>query len=60
MICFTCGHYSHPDGEMQRVQQSGDCACRCHPWNRTVLTCPVHVGVAEPCPECHAKIAAGL
>lgn len=34
VICLMCGHYSNPDREMEREQQSGACACRCHPWNR--------------------------
>jgi hypothetical protein len=39
MICLTCGHYSHPDGEMEREQRSGDCRCRCHPWNQRPCDC---------------------
>jgi hypothetical protein len=34
MICLSCGHYTHADGEMERAQSSGECRCPCHPWNR--------------------------
>jgi hypothetical protein len=52
-ICLTCGHYSHPDGEMERVQRSGSCACRCHPWN--------HPPDPEPrvCRDCGRTIDTG-
>jgi hypothetical protein len=33
MICLRCGHYTHPDREMDCEQRSENCACRCHPWN---------------------------
>ncbi len=33
MICLRCGHYTHPDREMDREQGSGRCLCCCHPWN---------------------------
>jgi hypothetical protein len=49
MICLRCGHYSNPDGEMQREQNSGACSCRCHPWNRFALH-----SVGCVCEECSA------
>lgn len=30
------------------------------PVQGVILTCPVHVGVPEPCPTCQSYIAAGL
>ena len=33
MICLRCGHYTHPDREMDREQRSADCRCPCHPGN---------------------------
>lgn len=32
MICLRCGHYTHPDREMDRAQGSERCSCDCHPW----------------------------
>lgn len=37
MICMTCHHYTDPDREMERAQQSEHCHCACHPWNRTLI-----------------------
>ncbi len=57
MICLTCGHYSNPDGEMEREQRSGACACPCHPWNhpaaRRPLTCAHDVLITERCDDCY-------
>jgi hypothetical protein len=33
MICLRCGHYTHPNSELDLDQGSTDCACPCHPWN---------------------------
>jgi len=44
MICLTCGHYSNPDGEMERAQGSGGCPCPCHPWNRTLIVAADRTG----------------
>lgn len=30
MFCLTCHHYSQPDREMARYQESDDCPCACH------------------------------
>lgn len=30
MICLRCGHYTNPDSEMARVQDSNKCPCFCH------------------------------
>lgn len=30
MICLTCHHYIHPDGELERAQNSAHCRCACH------------------------------
>ena len=31
-MCLRCGHYTHPNREMDRVQRSTTCTCPCHPW----------------------------
>lgn len=36
MICLHCNHYINPDSEMARVQESNNCKCDCHPWNKEV------------------------
>ena len=38
MICLRCGHYTHPDRELDRVQKSEHCTCKCHPWNNRAAT----------------------
>jgi hypothetical protein len=30
MVCLGCGHYTHPDAELARVQGSQLCRCACH------------------------------
>ena len=48
MICLSCGHYTHPDREMARVQGSDDCTCSCHPANnRPPRSEPRGAGVSD-------------
>ena len=44
MVCLRCGHYTHPDREMARVQGSTHCRCPCHSWVQEfdVVYCPTH------------------
>lgn len=38
MICLKCNHYINPDREMEIEQNSAECQCPCHPWNKRI--CP--------------------
>lgn len=50
MVCLTCNHVINPDREMANEQQSNDCKCSCHPWNK-----PKQEEAGVECPTCKRR-----